>query len=347
MQFKKDNDSALKDDMNYSSFHGIKISKRKDGRWQARFSTGNGERKYVYGNTQKKCYENLQEIFKERKEHIEKDITFFEYWEQWYKKYKLPFYSKRTLNNYRSVFNNQIKANFEDKKIKAVTALDLNLLIKKLPDTRMKEFTCQYLRELFKQAYKDKKIKVDIWEDIHRYHHKRMEGTALTLNQRDILIEKARGTIYDIFIFYLFTGCRPAEGRVVLKSDFENDMLHIHGTKTTNSDRWIPILQPVREIFNKYKCNGLDTIYNLSETTLKRRVNEFKNICGFNFKTKDLRTTFATMCAERGVSPKIIAKWLGHTTTNTTNKYYIKVLDDYEKEQIKLFDTSFDTTNKA
>ena len=39
------------------------------------------------------------------------------------------------------------------------------------------------------------------------------------------------------------------------------------------------------------------------------------------------------MLAEMGMSDDIIAKWMGHTSTTTTKKYYIKVLSDFEKEQ--------------
>ena len=46
-------------DMNYNCYKGIKITKRQDGRWQARF-TYNKSRKYIYGNTQKECYEELK-----------------------------------------------------------------------------------------------------------------------------------------------------------------------------------------------------------------------------------------------------------------------------------------------
>ena len=61
------------------------------------------------------------------------------------------------------------------------------------------------------------------------------------------------------------------------------------------------------------------------------------------FHIKDLRTTFGTMCAENGISESVIAKWMGHTTTKTTRKYYIKILSDFEKMQASKFDTNFDT----
>lgn len=334
------------ENMNYKSYKNIKITKRKDNRWQARFSI-NGERKYIYGNTQKECYENLKQVFEIKQIKLEKTVSFYEYWDWWYKNHKEPFYKEGTLKNYRSVFNNQIKPNFSDKNIKQITALEINNFLNKMPNTRMKEYTYQFLKECFKQAYKDKKVKFDISDDIKKYHHKRKEGTALSVEQRKIIIEKAKNTIYDIFIFYLFTGCRPKEALNVKVNDFEDGLLHIKGTKTASSDRWIPVFEPIKKLLEKYKNTKTETLFGISDTTLKRRVADFKKICEFDFKTKDLRTTFATMCAEKGIAPRIIAKWLGHTTTQTTNKYYIKVLDNFEKEQIKLLDTTFDPTKEV
>ena len=330
------------EDMKYNSYKGIKITKRNDNRWQARYTLG-GKRTYVYGKTKKECYENLKNSTKSNTIKTEKNISFYEYWNQWITNYKIPFYKKSTINNYNTIFKNQIMPNFKDRQLKQITSLDVNIFLNNMKNTRMKEFTCQYMKEILKQAYYDGKIKSDIYKKIIKYHHKRKEGHALTEQQRHILIQKAKNTKYDIFIFYLFTGCRPTEGLNIQKSDFEDNSLHIKGTKTQKSDRWVPILTPVKEIYEKYKSSTNKTLFDISDTTLKRRRLEFIKICGFHFNTKDLRTTFATMCAEKGVSPKVIAKWLGHTTTNTTNKYYIKVLTEYEKEQIKLIDTNFDT----
>lgn len=50
------------------------------------------------------------------------------------------------------------------------------------------------------------------------------------------------------------------------------------------------------------------------------------------------------MCAENNIPEYMIAKWMGHTTTQTTRKYYIKVLSEYEKQQVKIIDNTFDST---
>ena len=130
----------------------------------------------------------------------------------------------------------------------------------------------------------------------------------------------------------IFTGARPGEALNFKPSGIEKEFIHLEGTKTEKSNRWIPKLKQVDEILKRQDLTQ-ERVFNISETTRKRELAKLTKLCGFNFKTKDLRTTFGTMLAEMGVSDELIAKWMGHTSTNTTKKYYIKVLSDFEKEQ--------------
>ena len=56
-----------------------------------------------------------------------------------------------------------------------------------------------------------------------------------------------------------------------------------------------------------------------------------------------LRHTFATRCAEAGIAPKIVQKWLGHSTINMTLDLYTHVNSDFEQSEVLKFDTYFDT----
>ena len=71
------------------------------------------------------------------------------------------------------------------------------------------------------------------------------------------------------------------------------------------------------------------------------RNSDLRKLCGFHFNVKDLRTTFATMCAENGVQQNVIAKWLGHTNVTTTNKYYLALPSD-QQEIIRSLITKID-----
>ena len=53
---------------------------------------------------------------------------------------------------------------------------------------------------------------------------------------------------------------------------------------------------------------------------------------------KDLRRTFATMCALRGVQPKALQNWMGHESITTTMKYYVISPEDHDQEEIKRLD---------
>ena len=317
--------------MSKQKYKGIKILKRKDGRYIATKQI-NGERKFFYGNTQEEVYNQLKEFYPKEKT-IKKDITFYEFWEYWYNKYKKPNHREDTLKNYRSVFKNQIIPNFKDKPIKQINSAELNELINKIQHGRMKEYLTQYLRDCFKIAYRENKIKFDIQEEIKKYHHTRGEGKALTTEERKILLNNTKKIKYgDLFEFYLFTGTRPSEALKIRPTDIEKEFIHIQGTKTEKSNRWIPKLKQLDNILKRQDLNQ-EYIFNISETTRKRELKKLNELCGFHFTTKDLRTTFGTMLAEMGIADEIIAKWLGHTSTNTTKKYYIKVLTDFEKQQ--------------
>ncbi len=85
-------------------------------------------------------------------------------------------------------------------------------------------------------------------------------------------------------------------------------------------------------------------IFKTSYETLKRKVNRLKELCGFEFQIKDFRTTYGTMLAEQGIQQEIISKWMGHTNTKTTSKYYIKILSENEQNQVNTFNNYFDDT---
>ena len=328
--------------MSFDQYKGHKIEKRKDGRYQARFYI-NKERKTIYGKTKEICYNNLKEALKIKpiKKEVNK-IKFYDYFEFWYKTYKEPSCKESHLKNLRSVFKNHIKTNIENKEIDKILVRDINETISKIKG-RAKEHTSQLLRQIFQRAFKDKYLKEDISESIIKYNHTREEGSSLTKEQRKILLENCKKIKHGkIFEFYLYSGARENEAINLRPEDIQEDTINIKGTKTLSSNRIIPYFETIKKIFKDIDLTN-ETIFNISEKTVKREHIKLKELCGFNFKIKDLRTTFGTMCAEMGINEPTIAKWMGHTSTKTTRKYYIKILSEFEKEQAKIFDTHFDT----
>ncbi len=329
-------------------YNGIRIIKRKDGRWEARKQI-NGNRINIIKKTQSEVLKELKILFPKDIEKPIKSMFLYDYIDYWYKTYKEPFLKKARKNNYTCVINNQIKPYLENKELKTYSPIEINKGIMNIPNTRLKEDATQFLRNIFKMAYKDKRIKNNYYEELIKYQHKREEGIALTVQQRNEIIKKAK-TIAggDIFIFYMFTGARASEAlNINPQKDISGDLIHLPGTKTDLSNRWIPIFEPIKNIL-KHKDLKQDKLFDVSYTTLKRKIELLRQKCGFHVNIKDFRTTFGTICAEKGISEKVIAKWMGHTSTKTTQKFYIKVLSEFEKQEISKFNkgicATFDDT---
>lgn len=330
-------------DMAKNKYDGHKISLRKDNRFCSTV-TLNGQKKFIYGKTQAECYQKLKEFIKQNKPKIkQKAMTVNEYFNLWWKTYKEPVLAKSTQISTLSYFKNHILPILGNLIINKVTALQVNMLINKTKN-RTKEYISQYTAMLFRQAYKDKIINNNIAEDFVKYTHKREEGKALTYEQRKIFLTQCNNITHgNIFKFYFYSGARPGEALRFAPCDIMENAIRIPGTKTEGSNRIIPMFKPLQELFKKMNINHEQkTVFEISEKTLDRQLKELNQLCGFKFSTKDLRTTFGTMCAEIGIPDNIIAKWMGHASEITTKKYYIKIQTKFEKEQIDVFNKNFD-----
>ena len=61
----------------------------------------------------------------------------------------------------------------------------------------------------------------------------------------------------------------------------------------------------------------------------------------------DLRRTFGTCCALKNVPPKTLQGWMGHSSIETTMKYYVVSTEDFEREAIKRLDAKAVATYTA
>lgn len=54
-----------------------------------------------------------------------------------------------------------------------------------------------------------------------------------------------------------------------------------------------------------------------------------------NLSSKSLRSYYGTQCAEQGVPPYHLQRWMGHRNFQTTMRYYIKLEKKGYEEQIR------------
>jgi integrase len=122
----------------------------------------------------------------------------------------------------------------------------------------------------------------------------------------------------DLVEFLAYSGARIGEARAATWGDvkFQDNMIWIHGTKSEQSDRLIPMTASLRKFLLKLKT-GLDpepTDRILKTGSAKKCLaTACANLEFPRFSHHDFRHFFATTCIESGVDIPTVSRWLGHS----------------------------------
>ena len=161
--------------------------------------------------------------------------------------------------------------------------------------------------------------------------HERENGTRLTREQEQSLLETIIGTEYETTIkLYLYTGARPTELKSI-KFDWKNGTFTLQNAKLKSyqkeQTRTIPIFPTLYAM--------KDEIQN-AEIVNEKKMTKYlwSNNTGIQIKT--LRHTFTSKCKEQGVLPELVNYWTGHTIGNDTSaKIYTHFEMDFQKKEAK------------
>ncbi|NLV47774.1 MAG: site-specific integrase [Clostridiaceae bacterium] len=128
--------------------------------------------------------------------------------------------------------------------------------------------------------------------------------------------------------FIRMTGCRRSEA-INLKWTDIAEQIHIRETKTDDSDRYIPIVQPVQSMLDRRRLTkNSEYVFATSNGTrldgsnLLRWMRE-----NTNYTVHDLRHTYITRGAQAGVNPKVLQTLTGHKRIETLLNIYTHVSD--------------------
>jgi len=336
---------------------GKTIQQRADGRYWTRFRTADGYQKSVYGKTPEEVKSRLQVALKLDKarrkkraeaqkeaQHLNDKEYLYAWLEFWNETYKIPY--NKTDNITRNI-RLHIRPNIKNKPLNMVTAIDIQQVINKIEGTKTKQEVYNIFNGAFRVAYTNDFVKKNPCEAVVKVKHIRNKGSALSIAEEKEFLQNIKGIIYEPFFkVCLYAGLRRGEALSLNVNDVKLDenILHVRGTKTTNSDRYIPLFNVLKTIFDSIEPDE-DGFYfgNLTESAV---THNFHKICP-NHKLHDLRHTFATRCIENGISMKVIQRWLGHASFKTTADIYAEVQDRFNLEESAkinaFFDTHFDT----
>ena len=121
----------------------------------------------------------------------------------------------------------------------------------------------------------------------------------------------------DLVEFLAFSGARIGEARASAWGDvkFQDNMIWIHGTKSEDSDRLIPMPAALRDFLLRLKNESAEPpqgkIFK-TDSAKKCLATACKKLEFPKFTHHDFRHFFATACIESGVDIPTISRWLGH-----------------------------------
>lgn len=331
-----------KNDMHKYKYRTVTIIKRPDGRWFTRVMR-KGVSKSVYGHSPDEVKKKVRKILQEfkEKEQIKKTYTFFEWMNFWYETYKKPYNKSdsiiRQIRTHVNVGN--------DMPLTSVTTTHLQVIINNVPTMRTRVDVTNILKAAFDIAFKTRVVIENPAITLAKLSYKSKNGSALTQEEEKQFLSDIKGHYLEsLFNFYILTGCRRSEAfKFNIKDvDRKKGIVYIHGTKTQNSERIIPLFKRLDEYLQTLTPDENGYYFaSVHEDTVTR---DFKRFCP-NHKLHDLRHTFATRCLEAGVNMKTVQIWLGHADFETTANIYSHVNLDFHKEQALRLNSYFDTNS--
>lgn len=295
---------------------------RQDGRYQS-YVIRNGKRYYVYAYSEQECLQKRSALEKKLPKDYKgadktKQITLYEFGVHFVEHYKKLEVDERTYKQYLSIMNIHLKCDIPLNRLKVD---DVQALINKLPPTSLREKVFSLLVQILKKAYAMDLIKKHMADLITKGKTERENLDALSLeDQRKLIANLDLDTVFGKrVLFYLLTGARPAEMHTV--DQIKKGYVHIAGTKTKRSNRWVKLSDKAMTIFD-----GADEkLFQFDTKRFRQRLQLFvEQFCGIKsyVTVYTLRHTFATNLYYLGCPDKERASYMGHTTTKTTNDFY-------------------------
>lgn len=353
------------DDMKYK---GVKIKRRTDGRWYARITLMPGKYHYIYGRTQQECYDKVKAMLdkpkqlKELKKALQqpgeqknKRYTLKEWYEYWLKNFKEPNCQGSSIRRLNYIYTNHL-AKIGDVYLDELSALKIQEFLASIKSDCMRKKTYTHLADMLRRAYNTEVIKKNPLLAVDSPKYRAKERTALEPEEQQRFISEAQSSEYwAIYALMLFEGLRTGEAKAIRPCDIKkdciivgysiNDVGEVTDTKTGNVRR-VPIFAPFRPIADKLRGSSTELLFRPNKHTANDEYREIMRRLGLSYNMYALRHTFATNCARAGISPKQVQLWLGHTDVKMTLKYYTNISSSFEAENVKAFDTIFDTNQK-
>jgi integrase len=130
---------------------------------------------------------------------------------------------------------------------------------------------------------------------------------------------------------YAYTGMRWSELYKLTAADVAGDQLHVPGTKTDGSDRWIP-LHPdaLRIVAVRARQRPQGPLFPCRSPNMDDEKRAWLRALSAacrradieHASSNDLRRTFCSWCFQAGVGMELVIKWMGHASAQMIREVY-------------------------
>jgi len=243
---------------------------RTDGRITKTWTDDDGKRHYVYGNTEREANMKLAKAILDFEEHrvvLDKHTTVKEWALQAVEVYKTSL-KPITKKTYLARMNHTILDEIGSMQLCKVKAIHCQRVLNNQMGNSKWQIAevNRMLYFIFEKAVENELLNVNPAAHLVKPSGTKSNRRAITEREREAFykaLEKNEKLMP--FRFMLECGCRPGEAFAIKGNDFKmidgNPMLHIRGTKTEQSDRYVPC--PM-DLFEKYKGKRFDLCFTTS-----------------------------------------------------------------------------------
>ena len=322
--------------------------------------TYQGKRYWVKGNTQEELYTRKANKLRDLKENViiyDSKILVNTWAERAFDTYKSD---NKGLYDIKNRFYKYISPFIGNKPIGKVRAVECQTILNNC--SGMSYSHCNKLKQemsfIFEMAVENQIIPFNPAKKLKLPEYSKGVRRSITESERKhLLAVYDKDSSYLLFMLILKCGCRPDEAVNLIGRDVDTKtrLLHIRGTKTKNSDRYVPIpddlfpalkkIKPFEPISpNREGRKHTESSYNRLCAHLRRDMNismgckTYRNALIPPFPLADdfvpycLRHTYCTDLCKAGIDIRTAQRLMGHANISVTADIYTHVdLDDIKK----------------
>lgn len=273
------------------------------------------------------------------------DLRLENYMANWFEDVKKPYIKDLTYKSYIQTAKTHIYPIFGNKEINTITATELQKHINSFYNQskfRTAKKIHQLLSAMFDYAFSDGVVERSPMKKVVLGTYEQEHGSALTLDEEKALIEALKSNpsyVYlQAYVLLLYTGLRRSELETIELSDDKQWISVITAKQRKGKKekrRNIPVPPMLKKVLNLIDLNRCKNTGKDYLTSSIKRVLP-------NHHLHDLRHTFVTRCQECGIKRELVSAWVGHTSTNITERVYTHLDDNKELQLTEILKFDYD-----